>query len=182
MSASIADAMHEYFERFRTFWRSQLGDEPWVSRESDVSPDFYVGLKSAEDETCYWLPKRQSDKGFVKSIEGRFGISLHQDVFEYLSSYWFAEMFGGFGDFRIQMTPVLPVDGRSSVESQIATYRHDRNGELRYVPIGTEAASNGWVVVDNSSGQVLLDDFERQEMIPIASSLRELISGLNLDE
>lgn len=174
MAVPVSEAMGLYFERYRAAWRAHFEDEPWVAREPEVSPGFYGGEVPGQAGAVYWAPKRQEDSGFARRIQERFGGPLHGELLEYLSAYWFAELRGKLGNRRIQLTPVLP--GLSRLEERIETYRLNRQGGQRYVAIGTEARTNGLVVVDNASGEVCLDDWELEKLEPLAPSLGELFS------
>lgn len=98
----------------------------------------------------------------------------------YFNSYWFADLDGFIGNHYIRLEPVLPNIELDSFESNLEGYKNNHN-KVDKTPIGVEG--NGLIVVlDNVSGKVELEDFERGSFEEISDSLDELIASLKLQK
>ncbi|PFQ87122.1 hypothetical protein COL17_25630 [Priestia megaterium] len=105
-------------------------------------------------------------------------MKFHSSIDCYFNSYWFAELDGFLDSHYITLEAVLPNVELDTFERNLKGYKRNRD-KLDKVPIGIEG--NGLVVViDNLSGRVELENFERGCFKKIANSLEDLISSLRL--
>ncbi len=161
----------EYFDRGLNF----LFKTPYNEKVNFV---IYHG--EIEEEEISWEPVEKYIKTDLTIIEERFGIKFHDSVYHYFNSYWFADLDGFIGDHYISLEAVLPNIELENFEGKLEGYEKDHR-KLDKIPIGVEG--NGLLVVlNNVSGKVELEDFERGLFIEVSNSLNELISSLRLQK
>jgi hypothetical protein len=75
------------------------------------------------------------------------------------------------------LNPVIPGIELKDFKHETKLYKEAHNDQLFNIPIGIEA--NGLLlVVDNESGEVKLEDYERNSFEIISESLSKLIKNL----
>ena len=132
-----------------------------------------------EEEYISWKPIEMTVSQDFKKLENEFGIKLHNSVVDYFNSYWFADLDGFFKDHYIKLEPVLPNAEVSSFRESLKGYKKNHGDRLDNIPIGIEG--NGLlVVIENKSGIVQLEDFERGSFDYIAENIQGLIGNLRL--
>ena len=173
----MKEAMKDLFDRLLGSWeKSGLGlpRAPW---DPDVEP-FIWQSEPDENEWAAWRPVEKTVHHDLAAVAPDLE-PLHPSVQEYFNSWWFCALDGRLGEHGLSLTRVLPGFELESFLRDARGYRGAHGGQLNHVPIGME--SNGWlVVVDNHSGEVLLEDFERGELKPLAPSLAELLRRLEV--
>lgn len=161
----------EYFDRGLEF----LFKTPYNEKV-----DFVIYQGEIEEEEISWKPVEKYIKNDLTMLEKRFGIKFHDSIHHYFNSYWFADLDGFIGDHYISLEAVLPNIELDSFVGKLEGYEMNHY-KLDKIPIGVEG--NGLiVVVDNVSGKVELEDFERGLFIEISNSLDELISSLSIQK
>ncbi|NEK96650.1 SecY-interacting protein Syd [Bacillus mobilis] len=161
----------EYFDRGLNF----LFKTPYNEKVNFV---IYHG--EIEEEEVSWKPVEKYIKTDLRILEERFEIKFHDSVYHYFNSYWFADLDGFIGDHYISLEAVLPNIELENFEGKLEGYEKDYR-KLDKIPIGVEG--NGLLVVlNNVSGKVELEDFERGLFIEVSNSLNELISSLRLQK
>lgn len=172
---SIKDAMKQYFQMRREKANKGLDflfKTPIIDDEELV---IYEG-KADEDEYISWKPV---EIPFEQDINSFLDMNLHYTIEDYFNSYWFADLDGFYKNYYIKLQSVLPDEWNSYIQL-IDSYKNNHGDKLDKVPIGIEG--NGLiVVVDNRSGVVYLEDFERGSFDSIADSLEVLIKTLKLN-
>ncbi|RBP89904.1 Syd protein SUKH-2 [Cytobacillus firmus] len=109
------------------------------------------------------------------SLEGEFDIKLHKTIVDYFNSYWFADLDGFYQEHYIRLEPVIPNNEISSFKESLKGYKENQGDSLEKIPIGIEG--NGLLlVIENNSGIVQLEDFERDTY----ENIEELIRNLRL--
>ncbi|HDR6330238.1 TPA: SecY-interacting protein Syd [Bacillus thuringiensis] len=131
------------------------------------------------------LRKEYFDKGLDFLFKTPYNEEVDSFIYQgemddYFNSYWFADLDGFIGNHYIRLEPVLPNIELDSFESNLEGYKNNHN-KVDKTPIGVEG--NGLIVVlDNVSGKVELEDFERGSFEEISDSLDELIASLKLQK
>ncbi|MCZ8540192.1 SecY-interacting protein Syd [Psychrobacillus psychrodurans] len=127
-----------------------------------------------EEEYISWKPIEMNVSQGYKRLEDEFEVNLNKSIIDYFNSYWFADLDGFFKEHYIKLEPVLPNDEISSFRESLRGYINKHGDSLVKIPIGIEG--NGLlVVVDNDSGIVQLEDFERGTFEYIAENIQDLI-------
>lgn len=132
-----------------------------------------------EDEYISWKPVEMTVQQDFTKLEDDFDIKFHESIVEYFNSYWFADLDGFFQEHYITLESVLPNTEISSFRESLKGYKKNHDDCLDKIPIGIEG--NGLqVVIENNSGIVQLEDFERGTFEYIAKNIEELIENLRL--
>lgn len=132
-----------------------------------------------EEEYISWKPIEMNVSQDYKRLEDEFEVNLNKSIIDYFNSYWFADLDGFFKEHYIKLEPVLPNNEISSFRESLRGYKNNHGGSLVKIPIGIEG--NGLlVVVENDSGVVQLEDFERGTFEYIAENIQDLIRNLRL--
>jgi len=168
-----------YFERFTDVWQKFNNSYPKVAWDESLKPIMYIGEPDKE-QYISWQPIEKNEISDLGEIEHKFGIHIHDSIKQYFNSYWFAELKGYYNSYNIILEPVLPGRELDNVYAQISGY-YLNHGDLNNIPIGFEGVNNFYIVIDNNSGQVKLEDYERNEFFLLAESLEELISGIKFN-
>lgn len=175
---SIKEVMQIYFQM-----RKERADEgfdflfktPISSEDSQI---IYDG-EGDEDEYISWKPVEITVSQDLTSLENEFDLKLHKTIVEYFTSYWFADLDGFYQEHYITLEPVLPNSEISSFRESLKGYKENHGDSLKNIPIGIEG--NGLlVVIENNSGIIQLEDFERGTLEPVAKNIQELIGNLRL--
>jgi len=172
----IKDAMQRYFKRLEDTYLA-VGELPRFERDPNVADFIY---QSEPDTYGYstWKATEKSTHHDLHAIAPDLGL-LHPSIQEYFNSWWFCALDGRFDNFGISLIPVLPGVELESFIASARAYKKAHSDSLPRVPIGVEF--NGLqVLVDNSSGEVVIEDWERGAVTLIAMSLELLIDGMSL--
>lgn len=171
--------MRAYFDRLLKAWQESQGSLPMAPWNESADPLIYVG-EPDEDEWVVWQPKEKTVVHRLDKLERRVGTSFHPSIHEYFNSYWFCLLGGVAGGYALNLLPVVPGLELEQFSSQVMGHAEQSGGKLERIPVGFEA--NGLpVMVDNKTGQVGVEDWEKGEFVPLASGLSELISVMDVD-
>lgn len=174
----MKDAMSKYFNLRKEYFDKGLDFLFKTPYNEEVNSFIYQG--EMDEEEILWKPIEKNNKTSLRTIEESFEFKLHTSIDNYFNSYWFADLDGFIGNHYIRLEPVLPNVELDSFESNLEGYKNNHN-KVHKTPIGVEG--NGLIVVlDNVSGKVELEDFERGSFEEISDSLEELIASLKLQK
>ncbi|MED3809006.1 SecY-interacting protein Syd [Priestia megaterium] len=119
--------------------------------------------------------KKEVDNNF-EDVEKELNVQLHPDIKAYFNSYWFLELAGTYNGYDLVLNSVVPGIELQDFKQETKLYKAAHH-QLVNIPIGIE--SNGLLlVVDNESGEVKLEDYERKSFERISENLSGLIRGL----
>ncbi|MFE4352052.1 SecY-interacting protein Syd [Peribacillus butanolivorans] len=170
--------MGQYFRM-----RQELADEGMdilfkTPVTEDVNSIIYEG-EVDEDDYITWKPVEKTTSHDLEQLEENLEVVFHKSIIEYFNSYWFDDLDGFLNDFYIKLEAILPNFEFDSFRGTIEGYKTNHNNRLENIPLGIEG--NGLlVVIDNESGIVKLEDFERDSFEIISESIEALISKLGL--
>lgn len=175
---SIKEAMQLYFQM-----RKEVANEglEFLFKTPISSEDNLIIYEGEVDEDDYisWKPVEITVSQDFTSLEDEFDIKLHKTIVDYFNSYWFADLDGFYKEHYITLEHVLPITEISSFRDSLKGYKENHGNSLKNIPIGIEG--NGLlVVIENDSGIIQLEDFERGTFVPIAKNIQELIGNLRL--
>ncbi|MGG0458319.1 SecY-interacting protein Syd [Bacillus mycoides] len=161
----------EYFDRGLNF----IFKTPYKEKV-----DFVIYQGEIEEDEISWKPVEKYFKTDLILLEERFAIKFHDSVHHYFNSYWFADLDGFIGDHYISLEAVLPNIELDSFKEKLEGYEKNHR-KLDKIPIGVEG-NGSLVVLNNVSGKVELEEFERGLFIEVSNSLNELISSLRIQK
>ncbi|QTL52479.1 SecY-interacting protein Syd [Priestia aryabhattai] len=168
--------MEIYFNKLLKEWEGFNGTLP-MTQWIEGAEDFIFEGKKDEDDYIYWKPLIKGVKSNFEDIEKKLNVHLHPDIKAYFNCYWFLELAGNYNGYDLVLNPVIPGIELKDFKHETKLYKEAHNDQLFNIPIGIEA--NGLLlVVDNESGEVKLEDYERNSFEIISESLSKLIKNL----
>ncbi|WP_404459753.1 SecY-interacting protein Syd [Sutcliffiella horikoshii] len=175
----VKKALENYFNDLILMWKSEYNTYPQVPLDEDINPLLYVSEPDEEEYVC-WKPIEKYDLEDLEEIEKRLDMNIHHTLKEYFNSYWFLNLQGFYEAKLINLEPVEP--GKSIFEffKVMKQYEESNGRELRYIQIGFVSPEDMAVMFDNETGQITIEDFERQEQEVLADTLVELLSNLKV--
>jgi SecY interacting protein Syd len=180
-ASETQSAMKMYFERLLAHWAHRFGSLPKVPRPEESDHPMFVQPPDAED-WIQWRPVPRSSQEEVLELERELGLQFHPTLKDLWGSYWFADVGGRFNDRFVELDGVYPGHGGFGLRETLVGYQRAHQGRLDKIPVGLESRVDLLLVVDNATGSVEIEDYERRTFEPLAGSLAELITGLSLDD
>ncbi|WP_200792916.1 SecY-interacting protein Syd [Bacillus massilinigeriensis] len=172
--------MKKYFSLRKEYYDKGLDFLFKTFYNEDVESFIFYGEVDEEEEIS-WKPIEKDVKSDLQPIEQKFDINFHLSIVSYFNSYWFADLDGFIDNHYIKLESVLPNIELNSFESNLEGYKSNHHNKIDRIPIGIEG--NGLIVVlDNITGKVELEDFERGTFKLISNSLDDLISCLRMEK
>lgn len=171
----MKESMREYFGRLLRAYGEHGSGLPRVPWDPDVDPRMWV---DPPDEHGYatWRPLEKDVRHDLSATAPDLG-PFHPSIDAYFNSWWFGSMAGGFADRGLTLIPVMPGIELDSFLADARGYAEAHGGLLDHVPIGVEF--NGLqVVVDNRTGSVAIEDWERGTFDIFSDRLSDLIARL----
>jgi len=172
-------AMCGYFIRLLQAWEETDNTLPMTVRLDEAEPFIYVGEEN-KDGWIQWKPLEKELQYDFAPIEEELKVNLHVSIKEYYNSYWFCTLGGAYREYSISLDPVIPGVAFNDFNEKLRGYKREHNGKLEKIPIGLEAGQDLLVVVDNETGQLLIEDHDRGIFEMLATSLEELICHLQV--
>jgi len=168
--------LDDYFKRKYARWRRHRNSLPLISWDEDVPSFMYIGEVNDEGYV-QWRVAHKAENDDFSEVRKKYNVDLHPDIVEYFNSYWFLELTGEYEDYNIILEPVVPGIGLRDFYHKLEEYYSSHDNQLNDIPIGFEA-DGLLVLVNNQTGEVLIEDHERGTYEQIADSLKELISQM----
>jgi len=175
--------IQSYFERLFKRLNQEGKKYPIIS---NLKGEQNVTLISEPDESgwCQWQPVEKTEFTSFELLEEKYGFKFHQSIKDYYNQYWFYEIYGKMYIKEqkrydiIELERVLPGREINDLEAHIGHYYWGRDlKEFCMVPIGL--VQNLFVVVNNSTGEVFLDDqLEANIFTHLANNIQELLTKL----
>jgi hypothetical protein len=184
MNNEMKSAMEIYFTKLHQFTMATYGANPSVPYSDTLDRTM---LLSVPDEEGYveWIYKLQTGEPNWAMLENKLGFTLNGELRAYYSTYLFLEMSGKLGSISLHLEPLKSEDGISElILRQFLDAQHVFPGREFFL-IGNAAISDDdgfFVHYDNRNASVLCHEQDTEQIIPIASSLTELISEMNAYE
>lgn len=168
--------LDDYFKRKYARWRQYKNSLPMISWDEEVPSFMYIG-EIDNESYVQWKEIPKVEIYEFSEVRDEYNIELHSDIKEYFNLYWFLELTGIYEDYSVILEPVVPGIGLRDFYRNLKEYYHSHRNQLKYIPIGFE--SEGFIIlVDNETGEVLIEDHERGTYEKIADNLAALIKEM----
>ena len=131
----IKNALNHYFDELINVWETKCSTYPKAPWDEEIDPRLYLSDPD-EEEYVYWKPIEKTDVENFVEIEKKLSMNLHNDIKEYLKSYWFLNLQGFYGSRLVNLEPVEP--GKSLLDFfwVMQQYEENKGRKLRYIQIG----------------------------------------------
>jgi len=174
----VKNALGTFFDELIKGYASTDDGLPIAPVRGDINHIIYVGKPDVEG-WCKWRPIEKSKYYNFKEIEGEFGIKINDDIKEYFNSYWFLQVRATFKSNKITLDAITPEEELERLKRILMGYKDEHGGELKNIPIGTEMKRGYLIVVENLTGVVKFEDFDKKTIRKIAANIEEFILDLN---
>lgn len=185
---SMKEAFDAFFGEMTQNWLQKRGIPPQAPCNEKRRPTGLFLLETLNDKGyAQWRPKEQESKVDFKEIENKLGFSIHPQIKEFLSTYWFLPLDGiihttsGEVELRLSgLTMYTNIEERikSSFNSEGTHYLTDH----KYFLIGTFCSIGGddsfLVQVNNDTGEVTAVEVMDKVSIKLANSIEELLRNM----
>lgn len=148
----------------------RLPPAPW---DEAIEPFIWDGNPDA-DGWCRWHPVEKARRSDIAAAAPDLP-PMHPSIDAYFNAWWFCALEGRVGEHSLTLNPVAPGIELDAFLMVARSYWQSHGRRLERVPIGTEFTSSLQVVIDNGSGVVSIEDWERGTLQPLAPSLEALI-------
>ncbi len=185
---SMKEAFETFFEEMTQNYIKKKGVPPRAVCNEEKNPTGLFLLETLDDNGyAQWKPKLQEKPVSFDSVEKKLGFSIHPQIKDFLSTYWFLAL-----DGRIQtpdekvilrlngLTPYSNLDNRIiyDFDSKETHYLH----EHKYFLIGTFCSIGGndsyLVQVNNNTGEVTAVDVMDKRSVKLANSIEDLLMNM----
>ncbi|MFS0901775.1 SecY-interacting protein Syd [Priestia aryabhattai] len=172
----MKQAMEIYFNKLLKEWEAFNGTLP-MAQWIEEAEKFIFESKKDEEGYIAWKPLKKDGNSNFEDVEKELSVQLYPDIKAYFNCYWFLELAGNYNGYDLVLNPVVPGIELKDFKQETKLYKAAHNHQLVNIHIGIE--SNGLLlVVDNESGEVKLEDYERKSFERISGNLSELIGNL----
>ncbi len=185
---SMKEAFDTFFEEMTQNYMKKRGVPPKAPCNEEKYPTGLFLLETLDDNGyAQWKPKLQEKSVSFENVEKELGFSIHPQIKDFLSTYWFLAL-----DGRIQtlsqkvvlrlngLTPYSDIHERiiSSFDNEQTHYLSDN----KYFLIGTYCMIDGndsyLVHVNNATGEVTAVDVMDKVSVKLANSIEELLMNM----
>lgn len=169
------DALGDVLRRLVKSWQANGLGFPRAPWDEDLDPDIWVG-EPDDEQWCAWRPIPKEGKAPLAEALG--GLEVHPSLHAYFDHWWFLSLDGSVGETVVSFEPNRPgLDPQAWVD-QARAYAAAHDGRLDHVPIGLDNESGLQIVVDNRTGQLAIEDWERDSYEIIAESLDDAFTRM----
>ncbi len=185
---SMKEAFETFFEEMTQNNIKKKGVPPKAPCNEEKYPTGLFLLQTLDDEGyAQWKPRLQEKPVSFDTVEKELGFSIHPQIKDFLSTYWFLAL-----DGRIQtssekvilrlngLTPYSDIDERiiSGFDNEQTHYLSDH----KYFLIGTYCVINGndsyLVQVNNDTCEVTAVDVMDRRSVKLADSIEDMLMNM----
>ena len=185
---SMKEAFETFFEEMTQNYLKERGIPPQAPCNEERRPTGLFLLETLNDKGyAQWKPRLQEETMSFDNVENKLGFSIHSQIKDFLSTYWFLALDGiiqtssGEAELRLNgLTPYSNLEERiiSDFNNDETHYLHDH----KYFLVGTFCSIGGndsyLVQVNNDSGEVTAVDVMDKRYVHLADSIEELLMNM----
>ena len=174
---NINNVMKDFFDNMITGYEKTSQGLPMAPKIKVNNNDIFVG-EVDEEGWSRWKPIKKDNKEKFEEIEELLNSSLNRDIKEYFNSYWFIQLEGTFKKKDISLQPVIPGAELKQFTQKLKAYIESHDGNTKFIPIGSEDDTGFLILLENDTGKIVKENYEKGSIKVIADSLSELINKL----
>lgn len=149
---------------------------PLNPKRKDINPIIYIGEPNGSGWSK-WKPIKQTPNDEFLTLLNILNIEANQDIIEYFTSYYFLTFSIKYKSYVIRLNDIAPEVNFKRLKMEFENFRDDRDGKIKYIPIGLEVRVGYSVVVEVKTGLVKFFDSENGKTRKIATSLQEFLKN-----
>lgn len=182
VSSSIKDAMEYFFAKHTIGSLKKWRTYPKCPVRRDIVNCGLVISEPDRDGYYQWKPVEATTHVDFKSMESKLGFSIHQDIKDFVTSYYYFMLGADIGDAGINIYPFLPTTNVEKYildsfekESYAGDYEFILNGQFFQLGGGCIGGDDSFIIeVNNKTGEVLAVEYMDKRHVKIADSLYDL--------
>lgn len=182
VSSSIKDAMEYFFAKHTIGYLKKWRTYPKCSVRRDIVNCGLVISEPDRDGYYQWKPLEVTTHIDFNSMESKLGFSIHQDIKDFVTSYYYFMLGANIGNADINIYPFLPttnvekyiLDGFEK-NSYAGDYEYILNGQFFQLGGGCIGGDDSFIIeVNNKTGEVLAVEYMDKRHVKISNSLYDL--------
>jgi hypothetical protein len=186
----MKEAFDVFFEEMKQNWLKSMGVPPQAPCNEVKRPTGLFVLETLGNYSkgyAEWRPKLQEEQVSFENVEKELGFSIHPELKEFLSTYWFLALDGEIYiseervDLRINaITPNIILDSliKYNFNREQAHYLSDHN----YFLLGTYCMIDGndsyLVQFNNDTAEVTAVEVMDKRSVKLADSIKVLLVNM----
>lgn len=185
---SMKEAFDIFFEEMTQNYLKKKGVPPKAPCNEEKYPTGLFLMDTLDDNGyAQWKPKLQENAVSFENIEKELGFTIHPQIKDYLSTYWFLALDGRLQTQKNKivlrlngLTPYNDLNERivSGFDNEQSHYLSDH----KYFLIGTYCMIDGndsyLIHVNNDTGEVTAVEVMDKISITLANSIEELLMNM----
>lgn len=185
---SMKEAFETFFEEMTQNNLKKKGMPPKAPCNEEKFPTGLFLLETLDDEGyAQWKPKLQENPVSFEIVEKELGFTIHPQIKDYLSTYWFLALDGRLQTSRekviLRLNGLNPyIDLNELIKSAFNNEETHYMSDHKYFLIGTYCMIDGndsyLVQVNNDTGEVTAVDVKDKISIKLADSIEELLKNM----
>lgn len=173
---TVKEELEILLEKLIKGYEATSGGFPLNPKRKDINPIIYIGEPDANGWSR-WKPIKQTPNDEFLSLLESLNIEANQDVTEYFTSYYFLAFSIKYKSYVIGLSDIAPEAKIKRLKMKFENFRDNRDGKIKYVPIGVEGGIGYSVVVEVKTGLVKFFDSENGRTRKIATSLQDFLKN-----
>ena len=102
---NIEDAFKIYFKKQYDYWQSNYGSSPRAPFNKSIDKHMIIP-NSLNNGYIQWQPLRQEVSVDLSDLEQRLNLSIHIQIRQYFTSYWFLSLDGAIGNITLDFCSI----------------------------------------------------------------------------
>ncbi|MBD2781549.1 SecY-interacting protein [Xenorhabdus szentirmaii] len=178
MAFDVKEALSGFTQRYIELWQEKTGFPP-ASNELYGIPS--PCIERTGDEKVHWLPQPFSIKGKLSKVETALEICLQDPIHDYYVTQFAGDMSASFDGKPLSLIQVWSEDDFIRLQENLIGHlvTQKRLKRSPTVFIGTTDSEMGLISVCNLTGQVIFEQFDRDERTVLSADLASFLLALN---
>lgn len=180
---SVKGALLNYLNKYLDWHEKKFGRR---SIEENIPDIMYDGASEILEGFGFWKPFEIKEIYDFKSLEDKIGFTIHNDLKEYLTSYYFLRTCSKIGEFLVSFDPLTPkTNPLGFIYMSVITLK--KNGfdpqyiDFAYADIDDSTVHDYLVLFHNMSGKIYCQKLltnNSDERVYLAESMEEFLNKL----
>ncbi|OTA16662.1 SecY-interacting protein [Xenorhabdus vietnamensis] len=178
MTLNVTEALSDFTRRYVELWQEKTGFPPASSELYGIPSSC---IERTGDSVVHWLPRPFSAQEKLSKVETALEICLQDSIHDYYVMQFAGDMAASFEGQRFSLIQVWSEDDFIRLQENLIGHLVTQK-RLKLSPtvfIGTTDSDMGLISVCNLTGQVIFEQFGRDERKTLSSDLASFLSVIN---
>jgi len=175
----IKKSIKEYFDRLIAEGKDydRVSKVPYSPR---IPSEMYVGTEDG-DGYIYWQLIERMESIDKEILSQEIGFEIHESLLEFINCYFFLDISGLYKDLEITFDSITSSTNIGKFILRRCENLSINRVQIRYIQIGVITKDNNDNLImcfDNTNGQIVLYDYDKEMIQFLSNSLSELIRSI----